>query len=487
MLLLRTLIFLLLAFLPITYCQASGSRIALVIGNSKYQHTDSLPELANPTHDAEDIAKVLRGFGFEVIERKNQTKEEMDAAIAEFGRKISNSEAALFYFAGHGLQMKSQNFLIPVDAAIESEAQVPYKSINVNQILDEIDNGKSQANIVMLDACRNNPISGKFRSGASRGLAAPTSQPKGTVIVYATDPGNTAADGDGRNGLFTAGLLTAFKGSDLSLHGVLTRASAEVERGSNKMQTPYVNGPMTLQENFYFLPNAKINVTAPDSKGSNIDPASIELSFWDSIKNSTNPDDFRAYLTKYPKGQFEALAHNRLNQPELSVERPVKSGIWDNIKDRVAALTHNQSEQPVHVKSGENIEQEAWNSISGSRDSDAIHAYLNQYPTGRFVSEANLLLASLKSPKSEKPIVPTSLPVTVKTETSPKPSVASCPDCPEMVLIPGGNFMMGFSATEQDHEQVLVNPFLLGKYEVTRQQFSAFVNDTGYSTQGNRA
>ena len=280
---------------------AQGRRIALVIGNGNYQHTD-LPKLPNPPNDAEDIAKALRGFGFEVIERKNQTLEGMNQAIAEFGSKIGGSEAALFYFAGHGIQVKNQNYLIPVNAVIESEASVAYQGVNVNQILDEMDNGKSSANIVMLDACRNNPIGGKFRSGKSRGLASPGSAPKGTVIVYATDPGNVASDGPGRNGLFTAGLLTAFKSKDLSLDGVLTVASAEVERASGQAQTPYVNGPKTLQKNFHF------RVTVDPGRGE------IEKTFWTSIERSTDPADFEAYLKQYPKGSYQALAENKLKR-----------------------------------------------------------------------------------------------------------------------------------------------------------------------------
>jgi formylglycine-generating enzyme required for sulfatase activity len=248
------------ALKPSTASHATGKRIALVIGNGNYQHADRLPKLANPPHDAEDIARALRGFGFEVIERRDQNLQGMNEAITEFSRKIGNSEAALFYFAGHGLQVKGQNYIVPVDAKIDTEASVEYEGVNVNRILDELDNGKSRANIVMLDACRNNPISGKFRSGATRGLAVPSSTPKGTVIVYATDPGNVAADGNGRNGLFTAGLLTAFKGGDLSLGGVLARASEEVERGSAKKQTPYVNGPMTLQKHFLFAPGRNLQV-----------------------------------------------------------------------------------------------------------------------------------------------------------------------------------------------------------------------------------
>lgn len=286
-----------------------GRRIALVIGNGNYQHPD-LPKLTNPANDADDIARALRGFGFEVIERKNQTLAAMNQAIAEFGSKIGGSEAALFYYAGHGIQVKNQNYLIPVNATIDSEASVPYQGVNLNQILDEMDNGKSNANIVMLDACRNNPLSGKFRSGQSRGLASPGSVPKGTVIIYATDPGNVAADGNGRNGLFTAGLLTAFKGKDLSLDGVLTAASAEVEQASGQMQTPYVNGPKTLQKSFHF------RITVDPGRGE------IEKTFWTSIEGSNDAADFTAYLQKYPQGSYTALAENRLRKLNAKQQAP---------------------------------------------------------------------------------------------------------------------------------------------------------------------
>lgn len=297
---------------------STGKRVALVIGNGNYQYSDSLPKLANPIHDAEDIAKALRGFGFEVIEKKDQSLEGMNDAITEFGRKIIDSDAALFYYAGHGLQVKGQNYIIPVNAKIESEARVPFISININQLLEEMESGKSRANIVMLDACRNNPISGKFRSGATRGLAAPSSQPKGTVIVYSTDPGNVAADGTGRNGTFTAGLLAAFKGSDLSLGGVLTRASEEVERSSQQTQTPYINGPATLQKNFQFAPG-QVQIASvaavPDPVIAPAQPTGriknskeIEQESWESARDSGSVDAVQEYLKQYPKSRFAGQA-----------------------------------------------------------------------------------------------------------------------------------------------------------------------------------
>ncbi|MEI6205990.1 MAG: SUMF1/EgtB/PvdO family nonheme iron enzyme [Desulfuromonadales bacterium] len=240
-------------------------RVALVIGNSAYRYTDSMPKLANPANDADDMAAALRRFGFEVVARKNLTKEEMDEAITDFGRKIANSDASLFYYAGHGLQVKGQNYMVPVDANIDSEAKVPYRTVNVNQLLEEMDSSKSRVNIVILDACRNNPISGKFRTGGTRGLAPPSTMPKGTVVVYATDPGNVAADGSGRNGQFTAGLLTAFKGNDLTLGGVLYAASRQVQEATGHQQTPYINGPATVQRDFSFISPSEMTDLKPQT------------------------------------------------------------------------------------------------------------------------------------------------------------------------------------------------------------------------------
>jgi formylglycine-generating enzyme required for sulfatase activity len=239
----------------------SLKRIALVIGNGAYLHSDSLPKLVNPVNDADDIAAALRRFGFDVMEKKNLTREEMDETISDFGRRIANSDVALFYYAGHGLQVKGQNYLVPVDANIDSEAIVPHRAVSVNQLLDEMESSRSRVNIVMLDACRNNPISGKFRSGATRGLAPPAAMPEGTVIVYATGPGKVAADGSGRNGVFTAGLLRAFRGNDLTLGGVLYAASKQVQEATGQLQTPFVNGPTTLQREFSFvLPSEMTNL-----------------------------------------------------------------------------------------------------------------------------------------------------------------------------------------------------------------------------------
>jgi hypothetical protein len=277
-----------------------GKRVALVIGNGGYQSTD-MPRLKNPTNDAEDIAEALRGFKFEVIDRKDLNKRQMKDVIAEFSRKAAGADAALFFFAGHGVQIRGQNYLLPVSASLRIEADVEDEGVSLNYLLDALDEAHSKVNIVVLDACRNNPLGTQFRSGSGRGLAAPSAVPKGTVVVFATDPGNTADDGSGRNGLLTSGLLAGFKGEDLSLDGVLTTASAAVEQQSSGRQTPYVNGPKTIQKVFQF--SVTVNPGARQ----------IERDFWASIKDSRDPADFASYLTKYPKGEFTDLAGNRVN------------------------------------------------------------------------------------------------------------------------------------------------------------------------------
>lgn len=278
----------------------TGKRVALVIGNSDYQNTS---RLSNPVNDAEDVSTALKGFGFDVLVLKNGTRRQMNEKLSEFSRKIEDAGAALVYYAGHGAQIRGANYLLPIDASTDTEAALMDESISLNRILDELEGGRGRVNIVMLDACRNNPITGKFRS-ATRGLAAPTAQPKGTVVVYATDPGNTADDGTGRNGTFTTGLLKAFKGKDLSLDGVLTTASLEVERASGNKQTPYVNGPKPIQKQFYFSANVTVN------------PGNVQIDseFWSSIKSSNDIADFEAYLKQFPQGNFRVLAENSIRR-----------------------------------------------------------------------------------------------------------------------------------------------------------------------------
>lgn len=160
-----------------------GRRVALVIGNSKYSRVSDLG--GKPINDAHDVSLALRGFGFEVLELLDGDKTQMEEKLTEFSQKIDGASAALVFYAGHAAQLRNENYLMPVNVNVNTEAAIRADSISLSRVLDELEGAKNRINIVMLDACRNNPVTGKFRD-ARNGLAAPSVAPKGTVIVYAT-------------------------------------------------------------------------------------------------------------------------------------------------------------------------------------------------------------------------------------------------------------------------------------------------------------
>ena len=184
-----------------SYAQQGESKVALVIGNSSYKSSP----LKNPTNDARDVAAKLRGLGFTVIERSNLTVKQIGSTLREFRSKLTPGSVALVFYAGHGLQIKGENYLPAVDADINSEEDVPTQSLATKQIMDVLGDAKTRLNLVFLDACRDNPYARGFRS-ASRGLSK-ESAPSGTLISFATRPGGVASDGDGKNGLYTSVLL----------------------------------------------------------------------------------------------------------------------------------------------------------------------------------------------------------------------------------------------------------------------------------------
>ncbi|MDQ2855403.1 MAG: caspase domain-containing protein, partial [Acidobacteriota bacterium] len=282
-----------------------GKRTALVIGNGAYT---SAPPLKNPPNDARDMAATLDALGFDVTSGINANQRDMKRLIREFGQKLKAGGSGLFYYAGHGVQSKGRNYLIPVDAEIASEAEVEDSGVDVGLVLNYMDEAQNALNIVILDACRNNPFARSFRS-ASSGLAQ-VDAPTGTLIAYATAPGRVASDGSGQNGLYTSELLKQMRVSGLSATDMFMTVRAEVMKQTGNKQVPWEAS--SLVGAFYFSqPRNGEGVTGTTSV-SKRDAAAFELSYWETIKNSSNPDDFKAYLEKYPGGQFTELAKNKI-------------------------------------------------------------------------------------------------------------------------------------------------------------------------------
>ena len=236
----RLFLVLFVSITALLYAQQNDSaprKFALVIGNGAYSN---ITRLENPVNDANDMAAVLSGLGFSVDKVLNGTQNEMESAIIRLRnelRKAKNSYGFLFY-AGHGVQSNGENFLIPVDANIPSENFLRNRSVSVQEMLDEMNDAGNELNVVVLDACRDNPFSWK-RSG-NRGFAVITHQPADSIIVFATSAGSTAADGIGRNGLFTGHLLNRLQTPDLEVTEVFRLTMGDVARASNNQQRPAV-------------------------------------------------------------------------------------------------------------------------------------------------------------------------------------------------------------------------------------------------------
>ncbi len=217
-----------------------GKRIALVIGNSNYRH---LTRLANPRNDAKDMCSSLRMLSFEVICAQDvATRRELREMVRRFMTELSPGTVSFFYYAGHGVQVNDQNYLLPIEADITSEADVDYEGVNLAYLLQGLAVARSAPNIVVLDACRDNPFPNARQTFMAKGLAR-VDPPVGTILVYATGPNHGAMDGEGRNGLFTKHLLQHLSKPGVKIDEMLQLVAKGVEEEAKKNykfeQTPY--------------------------------------------------------------------------------------------------------------------------------------------------------------------------------------------------------------------------------------------------------
>lgn len=284
--------------------QAWAKNYALLIGNSAY----SIGPLDNPANDAHDLANVLKSTGFETTVILNQNAEAMTKAIREFGEKLRNNDGiGFFFFAGHGVQVVGENYLLPVAFPFRNETEVQAHAVSANLVLRYMEDAKNRVNVVVLDACRNNPFI-KTRSLKTRGLA-PMDAPSGSLVAFSTAPGTEASDGSGRNGLYTKHLMANLKVPGLTVEQVFKRVREAVENESEReigrKQSPREESSLKGGD-IYFVPGT-VPVVA-DAAGTD----AVELAYWNSIAGSANTADFESYLAQYPRGKFAELARNRL-------------------------------------------------------------------------------------------------------------------------------------------------------------------------------
>jgi hypothetical protein len=303
----RDIVLALLMVLGLSFAWTSPTlaekRVALVIGNDNYS---ALPDLNNARKDATDMAAKLKGLGFEVILKINARRRDMGRALAEFEGKLSSSQTGLVFYAGHGIQADGRNYLIPSDARIEVEEDLRYEGVDAKDILEAMGRSGASMNIVILDACRDNPLPKRTRS-AARGLSVVgiPKGTKGTAVLYSAGEGQTAQDGQlGGNGVFTGELLKVLDQPGLTLEQVFKRVAKGVGDLTHGKQRPW--SLTSLQGDFYFRP---VQAATSPSLGGGM---TAEMLFWQSIQGSKNPADFEAYVLQFPNGTFAALARNRI-------------------------------------------------------------------------------------------------------------------------------------------------------------------------------
>ena len=301
-----------LVFLTSASVALAAGRVALVVGNSTYSHIARLP---NPENDAADMAAALRRLGFDVTTAQDADRASLNEALRVFTRESVGADMALVFYAGHGLEMDGVNYLVPVDARLERDTDVRFETVALDDVLAAT--AGASLRMVILDACRNNPLARSMQrtvarrsvSGGSFGDLNEDLLGDETLVAYAAAAGTTAADGRGRNSPYTSALL-AYLEEPLELSAVFRRVRGRVLESTDGQQRPHEYGSL-LREHYLsgVSASAPVAVAAADGAAARLQQETV---FWQSIMNSRTAADFEAYLSQFPAGAYRALATNRL-------------------------------------------------------------------------------------------------------------------------------------------------------------------------------
>lgn len=427
----------------------AAERIALVVGNSRYAN---IPQLKNPGNDARAMARTLKDLGFKVSTVTDGDRNAMTAALRRFGQDSFSPDVKLtfFYYAGHGVQSSSakRNYLIPVDAQVNSDEDLGFEAVSLDDHLVRQIDGNGKANIVVLDACRDNPFSYESASRNLKAGWADVEKVSGTLIAYATAPGSVASDGDKDNGLYTSYLIKALKTPGLDIKAAFDEVGRQVMQASGDKQRPRKDDG--LYGNVVLLPGidaAPIQLAAiaaapggasadsrsvePSPDTTSAPPSSLspellaerELLFWQSIQDSKDARDFEDFLRQFPQGPFSGVARRRL--------------------DSLGTVAPQPAQPPVLV---------------ASVDRDVANPMAQVLPANGVVKD--------------------------------------CAQCPDILAVIAGSFTMGSPginketpANEGPQRKVDIRQsFGLSRSEVTVGQFRAFVEDSGHQpAQGCRS
>jgi formylglycine-generating enzyme required for sulfatase activity/uncharacterized caspase-like protein len=404
-------------------------RVALVIGNGAYREVPTLP---NPRHDAEDVAEALKRTGFETIVGLDLDKARMDEATISFARAARTADIAVIYYSGHAMQFGGVNYLAPIDARLIDEADLR-RLTRVDDIVADLQQAKN-LRILVLDSCRDNPLAERLKRaiGATRALTiqrglAKIDSPEGMIISYATQAGRTAGDGDGRNSPYTSAFLRHIEEQD-EIGTIFRRIAADVYETTRRSQLPELS--LSFIGEFYL--HGRVQTPAAPAGAPTADPCAAAGDHWKSAEAIGSTAAFQDHLARFPGCAFAGLAKARI----------------DGLRNKMAVVLPPPATPPP--------------AASG--------------PCG------GALAVSLSS-RSARP-----LSTAEECGLKQKDTFKECDNCPEMVVVPAGSFTMGSPVGERDrgndegpqHQVTFGQPFAVGRFHVTVNQFAAFVAETGY-------
>lgn len=476
-------------------------RVALVIGNTEY----ATQPLRTSLQDARTMAGLLASMDFEIITLENADGLQIRRALGDLNSRLGKDGVGVFYFAGHGMQLVDNKVLLPIDAEIESPVAVRQSSIDISNIVQKMSFGRpGQPNLIILDACLNNP----FPHTASAGEHHPNkgTLPDQTLIAFSTSPGGLAFEGSDKHSIYTSELIRVMSEPGLTIDEIFTRVRLAVSQKTGHRQKPWILS--SLQKRLSLMSSANTGATpqrrkqAPLSETAMLSmlsrgilpqdgEAQYELEFWQSIKDSTDAADYEAYLEAYPNGKFALLAKSRAERYKKSAPQQPALIITDMNIDYIVVRTANIRQEPS-AKSKRLGELKKDSTVHVTGQVSGSNWYQVKSATGvmGFVF-GDLLQKPAPKPKAPTAPAPRSVPKPVAAPPIAEPKQAArpstdktegsrdCPACPEMLVVPAGTFTMGDNRGDRSekpaHKISIKRPFAIGKYEVTTGQWKECV------------
>jgi formylglycine-generating enzyme required for sulfatase activity len=442
-------------------------RIALVIGNGAYRTAP----LANPVRDARAVSDALRSLGFDVMHYEDATLQQMQEATRRFGDHLQQGGVGLFYFSGHGAGVAGDTLLLPADAADDSPAAPLSKGMDLRNVLRDMSPARAhKLNMVILDICLNDPLDPSQPSMPPVNAGLPHDD---TLLAFATAPGSFAADGQ-RHGIFTGELLRHIAAPGQDLDGLFRRVADGVQRVTGGRQVPWVSASLSSAAAAYRFVHAdaapayaryvpaseEVKVLRSRAILPKDSDEQYELSFWESIKDSNHASDYEAYLSTYPNGRFAALARARIAR--LRASAPAKPEAPAQAAPKAPAQATESA--PPAKPAPERPRQPPAAKVPETKPAPAV--------VPGDVKKAE--------PAPTAPAAPSEPREKAASRPAGKGEIKDCPACPVLISVPAGTFTMGSNTNDPSekpaHQVTIKQPFAIGKYEVTVEEWNACVD-----------